>query len=297
MSGLRGRARLLGRHLRRSRIFDRVLLLKRGGQLAVLDYPVRRVPRFAFPDRAYPELNVILASRRQAYTDQLRAFLQFARYLQRIPARAVPRSGEPGWINGWQPGLDCAALYGLTAIRNPARYLEIGSGTSTKFVRRAISDHSLETRITSIDPQPRAEVDPLCDRVVRTPLQDVDLGVFGELTTGDMVFFDGSHRCLMNSDVSVFFLEVLPRLPAGVLVGIHDVWLPYDYPEEVAHHLYSEQYLLAVDLLVRGNADHVVLPGAFVSADRDLKTILEPLWQEERFAAVERHGCGFWMLT
>jgi hypothetical protein len=66
---------------------------------------------------------------------------------------------------------------------------------------------------------------------------------------GDVLFFDGSHRCLQNSDVTAFFLDVLPELPSGVIVGIHDIVLPNDYPSVWKDRYYSEQYILAAYLL------------------------------------------------
>lgn len=50
----------------------------------------------------------------------------------------------------------------------------------------------------------------------------------------DVVFLDGSHRVFMNNDASVFFLDGLPRLPPGVLVGVHDIFLPEDYGPDAA---------------------------------------------------------------
>ena len=69
------------------------------------------------------------------------------------------RTATPTWENGWFPALDAVTLYGLVATRNPRWYVEVGSGNSTRFVRRAIRDHGLRTRILSIDPGPRAEID------------------------------------------------------------------------------------------------------------------------------------------
>jgi hypothetical protein len=43
------------------------------------------------------------------------------------------------------------------------------------------------------------------------------------------------------------YLEILPRLKPGVLVHIHDVCLPLEYPREWIvgeHKFWSEQYLL-----------------------------------------------------
>ena len=80
--------------------------------------------------------------------------------------------------------MDAVALYGMSSEFRPQRFVEVGSGYSTKFARRAIHDHSLRTRITSIDPAPRAEIDKLCDCVIRRPLEELDLSVFDELEPG-----------------------------------------------------------------------------------------------------------------
>ena len=156
-----------------------------------------------------------------------------------IPLWAPSNPLDPRWSNGWFQGLDALALYCFIADGRPRRYIEVGSGNSTKFARRAIVDHSLDTTITSIDPEPRAEIDDLCDRVVRSPLEDVDLSVFSALDEGDIVFIDASHQCLQNNDVTTFFLDVLPQLSAGVLVQLHDIFLPWDYPPQMADRLYS----------------------------------------------------------
>ena len=35
----------------------------------------------------------------------------------------------------------------------------------------------------------------------------------------------------MNSDVTVFFCEILSVLPKGLVFGFHDIYLPFDYPD------------------------------------------------------------------
>jgi hypothetical protein len=174
--------------------------------------------------------------------------------------------------------MDGVALYGMLFEFRPQRFVEVGSGYSTKFARRAIQDHSLRTLITSIDPKPRAEIDKLCDSVIRQPLEEIDLGVFDELEPGDFLFIDGSHRAFTNSDVTVTFLDVLPRLKAGVVVHFHDIFWPYDYPPEWAHHYYSEQYLLGCYLLGdRASKVKVLQPNAFIVHDRELARTCKPL--------------------
>jgi len=193
----------------------------------------------------------------------------------------------------WLPALDAAALYGFIAKHQPQRYIEIGSGNSTKFARRAITDGGLKTTITSIDPDPRAEVDVICDRIIRSPLEDADLVVFDDLAQGDIVFFDGSHRVFPNSDVAVFFLEVLPRLAPGVLVQIHDVQLPYDYSPELAKRYYSEQYMLAAHLLASDRTT-VLLANAYVSEDAECQALLRKLWKRPGLEELEPWGGSFW---
>jgi hypothetical protein len=214
--------------------------------------------------------------------------------LARIALRSTDEP-EPSWQNGFLPGLDAAAIYALLRSRSPAKYIEIGSGNSTKFARRAVTDGGLRTRITSIDPYPRASINPLCDEVLRTPLESLDLSLWETVQAGDMIFMDGSHRVFMNNDVVAFFLDVLPSLSAGVLVGVHDVYLPYDYPDDIADRYYSEQYVLAAYLL--GGADvEYILPAHYVFTS--MRSEVEALWaKSECFAKLEHHGVAFWLET
>jgi hypothetical protein len=115
------------------------------------------------------------------------------------------------------------------------------------------------------------------------------------LETGGVLFVDGSHRCFANSDVTVIFLEVLPRLRNGVFVEFHDVSLPHDYPQEYTERYYSEQYLLAVYILAESNKFNIVLPNSFISEDAELNNVLNPLWDEPKMHEVERHGDSFWI--
>src|SRR5690606_20567587 len=113
---------------------------------------------------------------------------------------------------------------------------------------------------TSIDPFPRAEIDSLADIVIRTPFEQSDLAWVRELEAGDMVFVDNSHRVFPNSDATAFFLDVLPNLAPGVLVQIHDVYLPFDYPQDMCDRYYSEQYVLAAMILANPTRYRPLMP-------------------------------------
>src|SRR6266567_5540890 len=274
--------------------------LANGYQPIFLDYRVEAIPRFGYGKPAHPELTRILARNDTQYEKLLSQFLSFSDDLSRISLHEPKDSPEPSWLHDWLDGLDTFALYGFVATGNPTIYLEVGSGYSTKLVRRAIKDRNLRTKIFSIDPHPRAEVDSLCDEVVRQPLEQCDLKIFDRLTAGDILFMDGSHRSFMNSDVTVFFLEILPRLKSGVLVHLHDIFLPRDYPpywelQYYPHRYWSEQYLLAACLLAGQSAYDILLPNHYVRITQRLANLLDGFWSDPRLTGVPRNGSSFWM--
>jgi hypothetical protein len=271
--------------------------LLRGHSAIRVDYPPKQTPRYNYGETPHADIFDLLIKHKCKYRDVLRKFLHHSNEFCAIAKREsdVQVPSDPCWINGYLPGLDSVALYGLLSDLNPAKYIEIGSGHSTRFARKAISNGNLKTQIISIDPQPRADIESLCDHITRRPLEEVDLSLFDGLEPGDIVFFDGSHRVFTNSDVTVFFLEVLPKLTSGVYIQIHDIFLPWDYSPDVVGHSYSEQYMLAVLLLFGAEKFEVVLPNMFISRDRTLASVLDPLWQHPSMAGIEPHGGSFWM--
>jgi len=273
-----------------------------GYQPVFLDYKPESTPRYGYGKPPHAELTEMFRRDEDQYRNLLAQFLESSDQLLQIPLSEKKSSPEPCWINEWQDGLDTLALYGFVATRNAALLLEVGSGYSTKVARRAIRDRQLRTRIISIDPNPRAEIDQLCDEVLRQPLEKCDLTIIDRLGPGDIFFMDGSHRSFMNSDVTIFFLEILPRLREGVLVHIHDIFLPLDYrpwwlERFYPHRYWSEQYLLAASLLAgHGNYD-VILPNHYVSMSPQVLSATDALWKEPQLAGVSREGSSFWIQT
>jgi hypothetical protein len=260
-----------------------------------LEYPVNPQPRYGYGTPPHPLLYEIINRHRASYAQKLNQFLLFTPNFLTIPVTtAAPE--EPCWINKWLSALDSVALYSFLCLNNPLHYLEIGSGWSTKFAKRAIKDYDLQTAITSIDPSPRTEIGPLCDTIIREPVENVDLALFDQLTSGDILYIDSSHRCFMNSDVTTVFLDIFPRLKKGVLVEFHDIFLPYDYPPAWKKRYYSEQYLLAVGILAESTFS-IVLPNTFISNDAALRTLMDPLWNELHMEKVKRKGNSFWIQT
>jgi predicted O-methyltransferase YrrM len=260
-----------------------------GGHFILVDYPTSasNEPRYGYGRPPHLRLAELLGEHDEQYAGVLQGLTAYTEDLRAISLDNIdPR--EPCWRCGLLFGIDGASLYGLTRQHAPRAYLEIGSGNSTLFVDRARRDGAIDMKITSIDPYPRREIDAICDVVIRQPLESADLTVFDELQPGDMVFFDGSHRVFMNSDAVVFFLDVLPRLPPGVLVGIHDIHLPDDYRPEHADRYYTEQYLLASYLLGETSWLTPVLPCWYVSRHPQLGELARSLLPPEFVAAPTR---------
>lgn len=261
-----------------------------------LDYPVKMEPRYGHGKPPHPGLYASINAHRESYKELLQAALKYQDTFWQIKeAAAESDPSKPKWNNGFLPGLDIIGIYTLLAELKPNKYIEIGSGNSTKVAFKAKTELQLATQITSIDPQPRAEIDQLADRVIRKPFEEVDLNILDELQENDILFVDNSHRILPNSDAMVFFMEILPRLKKGVIVQIHDIYLPYDYPQFMCDRFYSEQYGLAMYLLANPQKYQPILPNYFIFEDAELSAIVAPIFNHPNLTGVERHGGSFWL--
>ncbi len=263
------------------------------GDTVFMDYPLRPEPRYGYGKPSHPELNRLLNRSRSTFITNLEYMTGLRFLLREIPDAGEDRTSHPRWQNLWISGFDAITLCSFLARSNPKRYVEIGSGESTRFARWTIDRFKLRSRITSIDPNPRREIDSLCDEMMRNRVENVDISLFQELQAGDIVFVDSSHRVLMNSDVTAIFLDILPNLRSGVLVHFHDIFLPDDYPPDWIGRYYSEQYLLAAYLLAGESSVEVLQANHFIYSDPQLSKVLEPLWAD--LSHVSRHGASFWI--
>jgi predicted O-methyltransferase YrrM len=203
---------------------------------------------------AYVAIERIFAARRDEFAAVLDRVDALGAALRAIAeeARARPASGRrrpPRFDQAWFPTLDACAAYTLIRGLAPRRIVEVGSGHSTRFLARALADGAIDGAIVAIDPQPRADISDLPRvSVMRQAVHRVDASVFAGLDAGDVLFVDSSHVLMPGSDVDLLFNRVLPDLPAGVIVHVHDIALPDDYPSAWAWRNYNEQ-LAVVPLL------------------------------------------------
>jgi len=261
-------------------------------RIAVLDYPVTPLPVYS---KENPNAFLLqrIEEKKSDYKQLLTDALQFKDVFLNIKEeKEITSATEPGWNNLFLPGLDMVMLYTILSIIKPKQYVEIGSGTSTKIAAKAKTEQQLNSHITCIDPFPRKEISSVANQWLNVPLQKAPLSLFESLEENDVLFFDGSHVLHANSDVQWFFMEVLPRLKKGVVVQVHDIYLPYDYPQNMCNRFYAEQYILATALLSNPEKFEILLPNFYVSENSELKQILEPLWNE--LPSVESHGGSFW---
>ena len=156
----------------------------------------------------------------------------------------------PRWAQDWFPRLDGAAAYVLVRRERPKRIVEVGSGHSTRFLARAVADEGFACHIKAIDPAPRADIAQLDVELVREAVPQTGEAPFRALAAGDVLMIDSSHILMPGSDADFLYGRVLTALPAGVLVHIHDVFLPDDYPAAWDWRGYNEQ--LAVLQMVLG---------------------------------------------
>jgi predicted O-methyltransferase YrrM len=147
---------------------------------------------------------------------------------------------------------DAEYLYSLIRTKTPARIIEIGSGNSTLLMNKAIAKNCEENskyscKLLCIEPYEFPCLEKAGVTVIRERVETIDAAIFSELKENDILFIDSSHMIRPQGDVIFELLELIPTLDTGVIVHIHDIFSPSDYPkrwvtDEV--RFWNEQYLL-----------------------------------------------------
>lgn len=199
------------------------------------------------PDRAALSWVEDLFSQHETggFSQILVAIVDYQSSLLKIADEDRPGNRGPRFTQDWFPGLDAMAAYAILRQTAPRRVVEVGSGHSTRFMARAILDGGLTTELHCIDPAPRAEISGITTNHRALTAQDAGVSAFSSLNRGDVLFLDSSHIAMPGSDVDFLLTRVLPTLEAGVLVHIHDIFLPDPYPVDWEWRGYNEQSLVA----------------------------------------------------
>jgi predicted O-methyltransferase YrrM len=163
---------------------------------------------------------------------------------------------------------DAELLYSMIRLKKPRRIIEIGSGQSTLMARLAIEangkeDSSYNCDHICIEPYEAPWLEKAGPTIIRKRVEDVDLSLFDKLGENDILFIDSSHVIRPWGDVLREFHDIVPRIRKGVVVHVHDIFTPRDYPESwlrIHRRLFNEQYLL--ESFLAFNASYTVLCAA-----------------------------------
>lgn len=194
-----------------------------------------------------------LAGIRMNEREQRELIEEFAGFYNELPFPEERGSSRYYYENPWFSYSDAIFLYCFLRKFQPRRIVEVGSGFSsavmldtveTAFVRRP--------EIIFIEPYPDRlktllrEADKEEVTIIEKNVQEVSSGVFSELGSGDLLFVDSSHVVKCGSDLHRLIFEILPDLDPGVFVHFHDVFHPFDYPEEwlIEGRYWNENYFL-----------------------------------------------------
>ncbi len=168
--------------------------------------------------------------------------------------------------------VDIEVYYCMIRHMKPGKIIEIGSGESTFIASFALEKNKIEdaitSNLTSIEPYPSPELKksfPGHD-FIKKEVQDVDLSLFESLKKNDILFIDSSHSLKIGGDVQYEYLEILPRLNSGVLIHIHDIFMPSEYPKSWVldtKRFFTEQYILQA-FLTFNNEFEIIFPGSYM---------------------------------
>jgi hypothetical protein len=199
----------------------------------------------------------------------------------------------------------------------PKQIVEIGAGYSTMIAARAALMNQAEasgTEVTCVEPYPNKTLQegfPGLTRLLLKDVQDVDVSIFRDLDANDILFIDSSHVVKVGGDVVYEYLRILPILRPGVIVHIHDIFIPEDYPREWVvgeHKFWSEQYLLEAFLSFNSSFEILWASNYMSQHEKDRLEQLFPAWKgsysrlpkERKSGALSRDGqnvrpTSFWI--
>ena len=212
---------------------------------------------------------------------------------EQLPASSLGRNGGFYVNNTLFGGVDALVAYCFVRHFKPRTIIEVGSGFSSLILGQA-AERNKTSSVICIEPFPREflrEGFPGLRSLIEKKVQDIELEFFSQLESGDILFIDSSHTVKIGSDVNYLFLEVLPRLRPGVIVHVHDIFLPFEYRRDwVLDELrfWSEQYLLQAFLAFNSEFE-VLMANSYLNHyyQNDLKAAFPTLGSWE--------GGSFWM--
>lgn len=180
--------------------------------------------------------------------------------------------------------VDALILSGILQHFRPGRVIEIGSGYSTAVMLDVADQGQLDVEITCIEPDIRrlqTLLQPGDEKrltMIERPVQHVDPTIVDTLTAHDVLFIDSSHVAKAGSDVCYEIFYLLPRLPIGALVHVHDIFHDFDYPESWVREgrSWNEGYLIHAFLMFNASWEVLIFNNWLAHKTRLLDALVEP---------------------
>jgi hypothetical protein len=207
------------------------------------------------------------------------------------------RGSEFWFRNHSYQDLDAVTLYCMVRHFKPRRVMEAGCGFSSRIISIAARKNNAEghpVKCLFIEPYPSDRIlrDRLAGPLLVKKIEEVPLATFQELQSGDFLFVDTSHVIKTQNDCCREYLEIIPTLQPGVILHVHDIFTPYDYPEEwILRNLFAFNEQYALECLMTGNPSlEVLLP-------------LHHLWKDQvsslmrLFPGTPIRPVAFWLRT
>jgi hypothetical protein len=220
---------------------------------------------------------------------------KLAQYTGEVDAFIKARTGDVARWDRTYPPCDSGTLYAMLRHLKPKRFIEIGCGWSSRASAAALRRNEAEghpCKSAFIEPYPPPYLTELNlpGEFIHKKIEQVPLERFGEFEAGDVLFIDTSHVIKVQNDVEYEFLHILPALKPGVIVHIHDIFTPYDYPAdwlvtEGSTNLGGNNEQYALECLLSGGKDwEVILPVHLLWRDHP-QEIKKLVYSAERPAA------------
>jgi hypothetical protein len=185
-------------------------------------------------------------------------------HLEEVKGFSFVEAGEKRGIGFRYGKIEGQTLHCVVRDLAPARIVEVGSGAST-FISSTASDRNTEegrrgSTITAIDPYAPPPLEDLHNvSVEKVPVQAVPVERFTDLEAGDLLFLDSTHALHAGSELQRLYLKILRSLAPGVVIHVHDIFLPWIHRPTIMSDFWDWQETALLAALLTGN-DRIKVP-------------------------------------
>ncbi|MEI7781856.1 MAG: methyltransferase domain-containing protein, partial [Planctomycetota bacterium] len=198
--------------------------------------------------------------------------------------------------NGSYPYGDATILRTMIAHFRPKNVIDVGSGFAAACILDAVDHVGLsDFAMTCIDSDTGRlrsrlrEEDHYRVDIIEGRVQDVPVSAFSKLKENDILLLDSSHVLKTASDVHYALFSILPRLNKGVLIHIHDIHYPFEYPPKwlfEKNYSWNENYALRAFLMYNSAFEVMFWHGLFTHRHHELVHQTNPLFLENPGASI-----------